>query len=490
MATNSFKAIMFQGTGSDVGKSILVAGLCRALYNRGKTVRPFKPQNMSNNAAVTSDGGEIGRAQALQARAAKSIPNSHMNPILLKPQTEIGSQIIVQGKLFGHAQALDYYKLKPRLLKKVLESFKVIKKEADIVLVEGAGSPAEVNLRAGDIANMGFAVAANVPVVLIADIERGGVIASLIGTFEVLTRQEKDKVKGFIINKFRGDKTLFQDAIKIIQTHTGWPCFGIVPFLENVGSLPQEDAMALDKKFLKARGKNIIKIVVPRLSRIANFDDLDPLRCEPDVHVEIVDSTKMLPGDADIILIPGTKSTLSDLKYIRDCGWDIDILSHHRRGGLIVGICGGFQILGTHINDPEGIEGFPGEAKGLGLLDVSTVIKGDKTLREVRGLDVFTKESFVGYEMHIGKTVGADLLRPWLQLADGRSEGAASLDGSVLGSYIHGLFVSDQFRSSFLNRVRSGRMRQNAYEIKIEKVLDQVAATLEENIDVDRLISL
>ena len=481
---------MFQGTGSDVGKSILVAGLCRALYNRGKNVRPFKPQNMSNNAAVTSDGGEIGRAQALQAKAAKAHPNSHMNPVLLKPQTDIGSQIIVQGRLFGHAQARDYYKLKPKLLEKVIESFKVIKKEADVVLVEGAGSPAEVNLRAGDIANMGFALAANVPVVLIADIERGGVIASLIGTFEVLTMEAKDKIKGFIINKFRGDKTLFKEAIEIIYAHTGWQCFGIVPFLEHVRSLPQEDAMALDKKFMKIEGSHVIKIVVPRLSRIANFDDLDPLRSELDVNVEVIDSTKTLPVDADIILIPGTKSTLSDLKYIRDCGWDIDILSHHRRGGLIVGICGGFQILGAHINDPEGIEGIPGEAKGLGLLDISTVIEGEKALKEVNGKDIYTKESFVGYEMHIGKTFGDDLNKPWLQLSDGRLEGATSSDGSVLGSYIHGLFVSDQFRASFLNRVRSGRHSQSAYEIKIEEVLDQIGVNLEENIDIDSLISL
>ncbi len=475
---------MFQGTGSDVGKSLLVAGLCRVFKNRGLNVVPFKPQNMSNNAAVTDDGGEIGRAQALQARAAGVPLSVHMNPVLLKPQTDIGAQVVVQGKVEGTAKARDYHKLKPKLLARVLESFEIVAEDADLVLVEGAGSPAEVNLRDGDIANMGFAEAADVPVILVADIDRGGVIASLVGTHAVLSDDERARIKGYIINKFRGDPTLFDDGLKIIEEKTGWPCFGVVPHIAAARRLPEEDAMTLDHRRTAANEAGNIKIAVPRLSRIANFDDLDPLAAEPDVSVVIVNPGEVIPADADVVLIPGSKATLSDLKDFRQQGWDIDILAHHRRGGMVIGICGGYQMLGHRVEDPDGIEGPPGGADGLGLLDIATVMGGDKALRKVTGTVTGSGATIVGYEMHIGDTTGPDTERSWLMLEADRPDGACSVDGRVKGAYVHGLFSSDTFRHTFLADLRAGRSSIMAYETEIEVVLDELAGVLEKSIDV------
>ena len=348
---------MVQGTGSDVGKSLLVTGLCRALTRRGIRVRPFKPQNMSNNAAVTADGGEIGRAQALQARACGVAPSVHMNPVLLKPTAEVGAQVVVQGRVTANADARAYHRMKPSLMSPVLESFARLRGEADLVLVEGAGSPAETNLREGDIANMGFALTARVPVVLVADIERGGVLASLVGTHALLEPAERDMVAGYVVNKFRGDPSLFDPAIMEIGGRTGWRCFGVLPFLEAARRLPQEDAMALESAPLVTTGKTAIRIAVPRLARIANFDDLDPLAAEADVRVRILQPGEALPAETDLVLLPGTKATLSDLAYLREQGWDVDILAHHRRGGLVVGLCGGYQMLGRSVADPGGAEG-------------------------------------------------------------------------------------------------------------------------------------
>jgi adenosylcobyric acid synthase len=489
-ATKRPPALMFQGTGSDVGKSLLVAGLCRVFKNRGMAVRPFKPQNMSNNAAVTEDGGEIGRAQALQARAAGVPLSVHMNPVLLKPQTDIGAQVVVQGKVEGTARARDYHDLKPKLLARVLESFAIIGEGADLVLIEGAGSPAEVNLRQGDIANMGFAEAADVPVILVADINRGGVIASLVGTHAILGDEERNRVKGFIINKFRGDPELFDDGVRIIEQNTGWKCFGVVPYLDAARRLPDEDAMALDQRGVERSGENDIKIAVPRLSRIANFDDLDPLMAEPDVSVLIVNPGEVIPADADVILIPGSKATLSDLKDLRAQGWDIDILAHHRRGGAVVGICGGYQMLGQRVEDPDGIEGAPGGADGLGLLDVSTVIAGDKSLFEVVGTEARSGRAVTGYEMHIGNTTGPDSQIPWLMLGGTRPDGACSNDGRVKGAYVHGLFASDAFRNGFLGDLRSGRLSETAYETDIEAALDELAEGLVASLDTSALLTL
>lgn len=480
---------MLQGTGSDVGKSLLVAGLCRAFANRGLKIRPFKPQNMSNNAAVTADGGEIGRAQALQARAARVPLSVHMNPVLLKPQSDIGAQVIVQGRVAGTAKARDYYDWKPTLLARVLESFDIIGDGADLVLVEGAGSPAEINLRAADIANMGFAEAADVPVVLVGDIDRGGVIAQIVGTHAVLPDADRRHLVGFVINKFRGDASLFDDGLRIISDRTGLTPLGLVPYFPAAGMLPKEDAMGLDNRAVNAASDGIV-IAVPRLPRIANFDDLDPLMAEPDVHVEIVEPGHVIPASAQVILLPGSKATLADLAALRAEGWDIDIAAHHRRGGLVVGLCGGYQMLGRRLDDPDGIEGPPGGADGLGLLDVTTVIGGDKSLIEAAGTERLTGETVRGYEMHMGRTTGPDTQQSWLTLNDGRADGAVSADGRVMAAYMHGIFAADGFRQAFLARLRDGRSHETDYERGVEDALDGLARHLEEYMDLDALLAL
>src|SRR5262245_36487532 len=348
---------MFQGTGSDVGKSLIVAGLARLFANRGLRVRPFKPQNMSNNAAVTADGGEIGRAQALQARAARTPPTVHMNPVLLKPQSETGSQVVVQGRVYGAAKAAAYQKLKPGLMSAVLDSFSRLRDEADIMLVEGAGSASEINLRAGDIANMGFARAAGVRVVIVGDIDRGGVIASLVGTRAVLETEDAAMIRGFLINKFRGDVRLFEPGYAEIERRKGWRDLGIVPWLAAARRLPAEDAVVLERAGDSRDGA--VVIAVPMLSRIANFDDFDPLRHEPGVRLVMVPPGSPLPPDAALVILPGTKATIADLAFLRAQGWDIDLAAHVRRGGHVLGVCGGYQMLGERISDPEGIEGPP-----------------------------------------------------------------------------------------------------------------------------------
>jgi adenosylcobyric acid synthase len=480
---------MFQGTGSDVGKSLLVAGLCRAYANRGLRVRPFKPQNMSNNAAVTADGGEIGRAQALQALAARVPLSVHMNPVLLKPQSDIGAQVVVQGKVRGNAKARDYYDMKSGLLDSVLESYRINSADADLILVEGAGSPAEVNLRNADIANMGFAQAANVPVVLIGDIDRGGVIAQIVGTHAVISAADRAHLVGFVINKFRGDASLFDDGMKIIAGKTGLKPLGLVPYFADAHVLPKEDAMALDNRDAPETGGDIV-IAVPRLPRIANFDDLDPLAAEPDVRVEIIEMGKALPGDADVVLLAGSKSTLADLAALKSTGWDIDIAAHHRRGGLVVGLCGGYQMLGRTLADPDGIEGNPETQPGLGLLDVTTVIGGDKSLVEVSGAEALTGATVRGYEMHMGRTTGPDTARPWLTFADGRTDGAISADGRIMAGYLHGIFASDDFRHEFLARLRDGRAGEVDYAARVDAALDGLAAHLEKHMDLDALLAL
>ena len=356
------RALMLQGTGSSVGKSLLVAGLARALVKRGLIVRPFKPQNMSNNAAVTAEGGEIGRAQALQALAARVEPSVHMNPVLLKPQSEVGAQIIVQGKVFGRATAREMQDLKPRLLPYVLESFARLKGDADIVLVEGAGSASEINLRKNDIANMGFARAADVPVVVIGDIDRGGVIASLVGTKVVLDPEDAKLVAGFIVNRMRGDISLFADGMEEIAKRTGWPALGLVPFFEGARRLPAEDAYDLvERRSMLGNGRIIV--AVPLLPHIANFDDFDPLAAEPDVEVVMVKPGHPLPV-CDLIVLPGSKATIADLATLRAQGWDIDISAHVRRGGHVLGLCGGYQMLGRTIDDPHGHRGRAGIRAG------------------------------------------------------------------------------------------------------------------------------
>jgi adenosylcobyric acid synthase len=378
-------ALMIQATGSNAGKSTIVAGLARALVRRGLKVAPFKPQNMSNNAAVAVDGGEIGRAQAVQARAARLPPSVHMNPVLLKPETDTGSQVIVQGQRWGTLRAKNYLEKKAALMPAVLESFSRLADQVDIVLVEGAGSPAEINLRKGDIANMGFAVAADVPVVLAGDIDRGGVIASLAGTHLVLEPDERARIHGFIVNKFRGDPSLFDAGLTAVTDLTGWRSFGVLPWLPQAAFLPAEDAVDLDR----AQASHATRVIaVPVLARIANFDDLDPLGMEPDVKLVFVKPGEAIPGNADVVIIPGSKSTIGDLAFLRAQGWDIDIAAHVRRGGHVLGLCGGYQMLGRSIADPDGVDGAPGEVAGLGLLDIDTVMSGSKSTTIVSGAHV------------------------------------------------------------------------------------------------------
>ena len=473
------RAIMLQGTGSDVGKTVLVAGLCRLAANRGLTVRPFKPQNMSNNAAVADDGGEIGRAQWLQSLAARTPSSVHMNPVLLKPQSENGSQIIVQGRVFGQAKGRDYQRLKPQLLGAVLESFEKVADGADLVIVEGAGSPAEINLRAGDIANMGFATRAGVPVVLVGDIDRGGVIASLVGTHAILDDADRAMISGYIINKFRGDVSLFDEGIRAIEGFTGWPCFGVVPWLSDAARLPAEDSVVLERL---ARGRQgALKIAVPVLPRIANFDDLDPLRAEPDVELVFVKSGEPLPEDAALVILPGSKSTISDLADLRAAGWDRDLLAHVRRGGRVIGICGGYQMLGRMVRDPLGIEGGTLQTPGLGLLDGETEMAPEKTVRNSEARSTEYDTPLAGYQIHLGITRGPDCDRP-SAIIDGAPDGALSADGRIMGTYLHGLFGSDAYRERLLQSFGlSGR--GGNYRESVDRALDEVASGLERHLD-------
>ena len=479
---------MLQGTGSDVGKSLLVAGLCRAYTRRGLRVRPFKPQNMSNNAAVTADGGEIGRAQALQARACRAPASRDMNPVLLKPQTDAGSQVVVQGAVWGNVRAMEYYRLKSALLPRVLESFERLGRDADLILVEGAGSAAEVNLRAGDIANMGFAEAAGVAVALVGDIDRGGVIASLVGTMALLSRSERARVAAYIVNRFRGDVRLFDSGVEVIGRKTGLPCLGVVPWFELAKRLPAEDSASVGRNTEDRPGAEI-RIAVPMLSRIANFDDMDPLVAEPGVEVQFVEPGRALPGDADLVVLPGSKATVGDMRFLRSQGWDVDLRAHLRRGGWLLGLCGGYQMLGRAIRDPEGIEGNPGDEPGLDVLDLETELTGAKRLTEASGTECQTGQPVHGYEMHVGETTGPALSSPMLEL-HGRPDGAVSPDGKVMGCYLHGLFASDSFRATFLERLGRRAVSGLAYEHQIDSTLDALAEHLESNLNLDAILQM
>ncbi len=477
------KSIMIQGAGSNVGKSILVAGIARAFVKRGLRVAPFKPQNMSNNAAVTIDGGEIGRAQALQARACHLDPITDMNPVLLKPETDTGAQVVVQGERLTTLRARDYGKMKSSLMPRVLESFNRLKSKADLVLVEGAGSPAEINLRAGDIANMGFAEAANLPVVLAGDIDRGGVIAQLVGTHAVLPEPDRDRIKAFLVNKFRGDVSLFADGAAEIARRTGWADLGTLPWFADAWRLPAEDVLDI-----ATRKGGAFRIAVPKLNRIANFDDLDPLVNEPDVTVEIIEPGRPLPLDADLILIPGSKSTIADLAAFRAHGWDIDLAAHIRRGGHVLGICGGYQMLGQEIWDDDGIEGAPGRVSGLGHLNAITRLEPKKTLALTTATDLISGTAVEGYEIHLGQTTGPDCERAWLRIGE-RSEGAADPTGRVRGCYLHGLFSADDFRRKTLTAL-GATVTEQSYEAQIEATLDALAAHMERHLDLDLLYNL
>ena len=461
---------MLQGTGSDVGKSVLLAGLARAFTRRGLRVRPFKPQNMSNNAAVTADGGEIGRAQALQARASGTAPVTDMNPVLLKPQSEGGAQIVLNGRVWGTACAAEYRRLAPSLLPTLLASFERLADAADLVLVEGAGSPAEINLRDGDI-------------------ERGGVIAQLVGTRELLSTKERTLLAGYIVNKFRGDIRLFDGGIDALSEHTGLRCFGVVPYFPAAANLPGEDSLALvpHSPTACAPEDGRVRIAVPLLPHIANFDDFDPLRAEPGVELVMISPGQPLPRDAALVILPGSKATIGDLEFLRQEGWDIDLLAHRRHGGHILGLCAGYQMLGRSITDRFGMEGRKETIKGLGLLEIDTVLSGTKRLAETTAIELSTGLPVSGYEMHLGTTTGPGMERPMLRLG-GAVDGCLSRDGRVAGCYLHGLFASDPFRRAFLQTlgVDTGEL---AYEQQLEATLDDLADHLEHNLDLSALLA-
>ena len=505
------RALMIQGTGSSVGKSLLVAGLCRLARRRGIRVAPFKPQNMSNNAAVCVDGGEIGRAQALQARAAGLEPRHDFNPVLLKPQTDRGAQVVVQGRVVGAFDAREYQAVRARIGASVLESFQRLAADYQLLLVEGAGSPAEVNLRPNDIANMGFARAAGVPVCLVGDIDRGGVIASLVGTQAVLDPEDAALIVGFVVNRFRGDAALFADGLSVIERRTGWRCFGLVHWLPAAGRLPAEDSASVPldalreapdgRSGVRQRGASgagdgvlrdasagPLRIVAPKLSRMANFDDADPLRLDPGVAFSFVPPGRPIPRDADVVVLFGTKSTVGELRFLRAQGWDHDIIAHARSGGRVLGVCGGYQMLGRLVRDPAGVDGPAGAADGLGLLDLETTMAGEKTVRRARGRCAVSGQPVSGYEIHMGKTNGPDLVRPMLHLETG-SEGARDETGRVEGTCLHGLFASDAWRRAWLARAGGANDGSRSYEATIERALDDIATDLSAMLDIEALLT-
>ena len=501
-------ALMFMGTGSGVGKSLLVAGLCRLLANQGVSVAPFKPQNMSNNAAVTPEGGEIGRAQALQAQAARRPASVHMNPVLLKPQPGQTAQVILQGRHHPLAEGQSWQQIRHHMLEPVLASFSRLAGEADLILVEGAGSASEVNMRAGDIANMGFAEAADLPVVMIGDIERGGVIAALAGTKTVLEPPDAARIAGFCVNKFCGDPALFADAMRWLEEKTGWAGLGIVPWFEGARLLPAEDLMDLASKadapglangpeqhpeqhpeqYLK-RGPEQhpdgLHICVPVLPGLANFDDLDPLLADPGLAVTLLRDGQALPASCDLVILPGSKSTLSDLQHLYDTGWASDIIAHARRGGHVLGICGGYQMLGRKLLDPMQIESHLVDMPGLGLLAIETVLGQQKTTRQTRLVTADGAAAARGYEIHLGQTSGPDCQRPFF--AGGH--GAVSPDGRIAGCYLHGLFDRAEFRRWYFARFNQP-VSPGDHGDQLELLLDQLAEHLEASLDIEALLSL
>jgi len=478
-------SLMIQGTSSDAGKSAVVAGLCRLLARRGVRVAPFKPQNMALNSAVTIDGGEIGRAQAVQAQAAGLEPHTDMNPVLLKPSTEVGAQVIVHGKVLTQMDARDYHAFKPRMMAPVLESFRRLRGQYDLVLVEGAGSPAEINLRDGDLANMGFAEAADCPVWLVGDIDRGGVFAQLIGTMELLSASEQARIEAFVINRFRGDVSLLDPGLEYLTERTGIPVIGVLPYLEDF-HLEAEDSLSRSRN--RAAGSVALRVAVPVLPRMSNHTDLDPLALHPRVELDWVEPGQAIPG-CDLIILPGSKSVRQDLQRLSDEGWAESIYRHLRYGGRVLGLCGGYQMLGSTVRDPEGIEGPPGSGEGLGLLSVETTLEADKQLRRVSGHLTIDDAQVDGYEIHMGTTVGADLQRPLVRLPD-RTDGAISEDGLVMGTYLHGLLEAESARRAILAWAGLRDAAAPDYRSIRDQAIDRLADMLEKHLDAEALNGL
>ena len=478
-------ALMVQGTTSDAGKSTLVAGLCRVLARRGARVAPFKPQNMALNSAVTVDGGEIGRAQALQAQAAGGEPHTDMNPVLLKPNSDTGAQIIIHGKARIEMDARAYHEYKPLAMAAVLESYHRLRAQYECVLVEGAGSPAEVNLRERDIANMGFAESVDCPVILIADIDRGGVFAHIVGTLQCLSASEQGRIRGFVINRFRGDIGLLKPGLEWLEQKTGKPVVGVLPYLHGM-HLDAEDAIKTEQGN-RAEGERL-RVVVPVLPRISNHTDFDVLRAHPQVDLQFIGPGMRIPP-ADLIVLPGTKNVQADLDWLVREGWAPRIARHLRYGGKLIGICGGMQMLGTRLHDPRGLEGAPGSQPGLGLLDYETTLESAKQLRQVRGRLIESGARISGYEIHMGVSAGPALARPAIQFDDGRPDGAVSDDGQVLATYLHGLFEEPQACAALLAWAGLSSPAPVDYAALREASIDRLADALSEHLRIDRLLA-
>ncbi|MEW6039295.1 MAG: cobyric acid synthase [Pseudomonadota bacterium] len=477
--------LMIQGTTSDAGKSTLVTGLCRALHRRGFRVAPFKPQNMALNSAVTPEGGEIGRAQAVQAQACGLSPHTDMNPVLLKPYADLGSQVIIQGRAAGNMDARRYHEFKPKALCAVLDSHARLARRYQAVIAEGAGSPAEINLRAGDIANMGFAEAVDCPVLLVADIDRGGVFAHLVGTLELLSASERGRIRGLIINRFRGDIGLLRPGIEWLERRTGKPVLGVLPYLDGL-YLDAEDAVARLKP--ATAGGARLRVIAPRLPRLSNHTDFDALRMHPEVAFRFIGAGEPPPG-ADLVILPGSKNVRADFAWLRAAGWEEAILRHLRYGGKLLGLCGGFQMLGRAIHDPSGLEGRPGSGPGLGLLDFETTLEAEKQLRNVSGTLVLESAKVKGYEIHAGVSKGPALERPacWLERGP---DGVLSDDGQILGSYVHGLFDEPEAQSALLRWAGMPRPRMFDVGSERERGIDRVADAVEAELDMETIIGL
>ncbi len=478
--------LMIQGTGSDAGKSTLVAALCRVLHRRGVKVAPFKPQNMALNSAVTVDGGEIGRAQAVQAQACGLEPHTDMNPVLLKPNSDTGAQVIIHGRALTNLDAVAYHQYKPRAMQAVLQSYARLQQQYEMIMVEGAGSPAEINLRERDIANMGFAEQVDCPVVLVADIDKGGVFAQIVGTLELLSESERARVRGFIINRFRGDIALLQPGLDWLEQRTGKRVFGVLPWLHDL-HLEAEDGLG-GRLHWGAQTVDRITVAVPLLPRISNHTDFDALRLHPQVELHFIAPGESIPS-CDLIILPGSKSVRDDLAFVRSQQWDTQLLRHLRYGGRVLGICGGFQMLGTSIHDPHGIEGTAGSSDGLGLLDVQTTLAAEKQLLRVQGRLAFLNAAVSGYEIHCGVSHGPALHRPMLHLAD-RSDGAVSADGQVMGTYLHGLFDEAAACDALLTWAGLHHAHSPDYPALREAQLDRLADATEQHLDLAALLSM
>lgn len=496
------RPLMVQGTGSHVGKSILCAALLRILRDMGMKVAPFKAQNMALNSAVTPDGGEIGRAQFVQAQAAGVVPSVDMNPILLKPTGDSVSQVIIHGKVFASMGAVEYHGFKKEAAKFVMESYERLASNYDVIVIEGAGSPAEVNLRENDIANMGVAELVDSPVVIVGDIDRGGVFASLVGTMELLSPAERVRVKGFIINKFRGDIRLLKGGLDFLTQRTGIPVVGVVPYMTDI-NLPDEDGVALQRTADSKAGSasHGVDIAVVKLPRISNFTDFDPFRHEPSVRLRFVDNADEVEG-ADAVVLPGTKNTIEDLVWLKGRGLDKVIKDHREAGKTVVGICGGFQMLGEKVSDPYSVESGAGVAEGLSMLRCSTVLEREKKTHSVSAVVSQGAVRIEGYEIHMGETTGFDASFSMIDRRDDKSasveDGAVSEDGLVWGTYIHGVFDNDIFRGAFLSSLRAGKGPGNgvasvsvrAFADIREESMDTLASMVKASVDIDALLRI